>query len=233
VTANRPVQVLAGQPCANIDFNQGFCDHMEEIVFPLETLRNDYLVPLPHNDNGTPQQFIKVVATQNNTVVTFDPAVQAQTTLNAGQVLTFETTQNFRVTGTNPIIVGMYLEGSTNFSGATVATRGDPGMTVAIATAQFRKQYQFVAPANYQQNWVNVIAPTGATVTVDGTTVTGFTAIGASGYSVARFALCGNNAAGCSGVHTAQSTSAFGIQVYGYGQDTSYSYPGGLDLRRQ
>jgi hypothetical protein len=89
------------------------------------------------------------------------------------------------------------------------------------------------APANYQQNWVNVVAPTGATVTVDGTTVTGFTGIGASGYSVARFALCANNAPGGTGVHTATSSQPFGIQVYGYGRYTSYFYPGGLGLRRQ
>lgn len=234
VTASAPVEVFGANSCMNIDYNQGYCDHIEEIVFPLETLRNDYIVALPYNENGTPQQFVKIVGTQPNTGLTFDPpAVHANQTIQAGQVLTFEVTSHFRVTGTAPIIVGQYLEGSTNFPGANVATRGDPDFSVAVATGQFRKAYPFVSPANYQQNWVNVIAPNGATVQIDGTSVGGWAAVGGSGYSVAKFQVCAGNAPGCTGVHNATSAQPFGIQVYGYGQDTSYSYPGGLDLKRQ
>jgi hypothetical protein len=232
ITANRPVEVFGGHNCVYVDFSQGYCDHLEEIIFPIETLRSDYLVTLPHNANGTPQQFIKIVGTQNGTTLTFDPAVTGNQTINAGQVVTFETTQNFRVTSSAPIIVGQYMEGCDNFTRSD--TCGDPAMTTAVATAQFRKSYQFVSPANYGQNWVNVIAPTGSTVLIDGqNTVTNWVAIGSSGYSVGRASLCANNAAGCTGVHVATSSAAFGIQVYGYGTDTSYSYPGGLDLRRQ
>jgi hypothetical protein len=101
---------------------------------------------------------------------------------------------------------------------------------MAVATPQFRTGYQFIAPPSYSENWVNVIAPTGAAVTVDGATVSGFTAIGASGYSVARVSLCTGS---CSGVHTASGASPFGIEVYGYGVYTSYMYPGGLNLTRQ
>lgn len=236
VVANQPVEVLGGNPCLNVDASQGYCDHVEEIVFPLETLGKEYLVALPYNENGTPQQFVKIVGTAASTALTFDPPAgytpAPPAIIGAGQVVTFETTQHFKVTGSQRIIVGQYLEGSTNFPGATVSTRGDPAMTVAVATAQFRTQYPFVAPSNYQQNWVNVIAPNSAVVQVDGNNVAGFVAIGASGYSVARYQLCGASAVNCTGTHVATGAQPFGIQVYGYGQDTSYAYPGGLDLKR-
>jgi hypothetical protein len=55
--------------------------------------------------------------------------------------------------------------------------------------------------------------------------VGGFEPIGNTGYGVARVTL--SNAG--DGNHMA-STVPFGISVYGYGQYTSYWYPGGLNL---
>ena len=56
--------------------------------------------------------------------------------------------------------------------------------------------------------------------------MSGFKAIGASGYGVARYKLGPGN----SGAHTLMSDKPVGIQVMGYGQYTSYQYPGGSDL---
>jgi len=53
--------------------------------------------------------------------------------------------------------------------------------------------------------------------------VTGFTPIGTSGYSVVTVQL--SNAG--DGNHEILGNSSFGISVYGYGQYTSYWYPGG------
>ena len=47
-----------------------------------------------------------------------------------------------------------------------------------------------------------------------------------AGYSVARVQL--SNAG--DGNHEITGSAPFGISVYGYGDDTSYWYPGGLDL---
>ena len=46
-------------------------------------------------------------------------------------------------------------------------------MTLAVATEQFRTDYLFHAPTNYTYNYVNIVAPTGATVIVDGGAVGG------------------------------------------------------------
>jgi IgGFc binding protein len=238
VAATAPVEVFAGSDCTYIPVGVPACDHIEEIQFPIETLGKDYLVTLPDNTDGTPQQYVKIVGTVAGTTLTYDPATgyvtAPATTLGAGQFTYFQTTQNFHVTASQPIAVAQYMESENNFTPSDTA--GDPSMSMAVATAQFRNSYGFVAPSNYIQAWANIIAPTGASVTVTdyptNQTITTGTTIGTSGYYVAHVQVCDNDLAGCTGNHTASSTSSFGIQVYGYGSYTSLMYPGGLNLNR-
>jgi hypothetical protein len=245
ITANNPIEVFGGHSCVYINTGTGYCDHLEQVSFPDETLRGEYLVTVPFNQNATPQQWVKIVGTKASTHIAFDPPVAAAQTINAGTVVTLQgVTQNFHVYSTDspqlPFSVAQYMVGQNNFGVGCVdvqppagQTCGDPSMSLAVATPQFRSSYQFSAPQSYYQNWVNVIAPVGAVVTVDGATVTGYAAIGASGYQVAHVNLCGITSATCNPVHLASGTAAFGIEVYGYGAYTSYMYPGGLNLTRQ
>jgi hypothetical protein len=254
VKASAPVEVFGGSDCTFIPASVGYCDHIEQIQFPIETLGTAYLVTVPYNDNdvapnmspadpGHGRQYVKIIGTVNGTTLTYDGITGEPASVNAGGVVFFQATTNFKVTASDAIEVAQYMEGEDNFGPAcngVVApagqTCGDPSMSQAVATAQFRTSYGFSAPANYYENYANIIAATGTTVTVTDTptnhTVTTGTAIGGSGYYVAHVALCANNLAGCTGNHTATSSSAFGIQVYGYGSYTSYMYPGGLNLTR-
>lgn len=249
-TNGSPIEVFGGHSCVYINATTGYCDHVEQIAFPDETLRGDYLVTVPHNQNGTPQHWVKIVGTTANTNITFDGITQANTTLNAGTVLLLQTvTSDFRVHSTDvpekPFFVAQYMVGQNNFGTNCVDVQppagqncGDPSMSLAVATAQFRNSYQFSAPQSYYENWVNVIAPNGTTVTVTDTpsnhTVSSGTAIGTSGYYEAHVNICANQTTGCNPVHQASSSSGtFGIEVYGYGAYTSYMYPGGLNLNRQ
>jgi len=103
---------------------------------------------------------------------------------------------------------------------------GDPAMTIAVPIDQYRTEIAFHAPVNYESNFANLTAPMGSSVSLDGAPVNGFTPIGASGYGVARVQL--SNAG--DGDHVITGNMPFGVQVYGYGQYTSYWYPGGLNL---
>lgn len=68
---------------------------------------------------------------------------------------------------------------------------GNPAMTIAVGTEQFRKSYLFHAPVSYETSYVNVVAKTGVAVHLDGADIpaAAFTAIGGTGYSVARSTL--------------------------------------------
>ena len=131
--------------------------------------------------------------------------------------------KDVRVTADQPLLVAHLIQGSTSVP----SMQGDPSLSLAIPTKQFRNQYTFVASTTYDSNFVNVIAPTGTSVMLDGSAVPSaeFKAIGSSGYSVARHLL------GHTDVHRMSASVGFGIVVYGYGKDTSYMYPGGLDLK--
>ena len=73
------------------------------------------------------------------------------------------------------------------------------------------------------------LSTTGATATRPssaGQPVGGFVAVGGTGYEVARVELDNSG----NGNHEVSGSEAFGITVYGYGDYTSYWYPGGSDL---
>ena len=69
-----------------------------------------------------------------------------------------------------------------------------------------------------------MVAPASATITVDGSVVTGWTAISGSGYSVALVSLSGVD------VHHATGNRPFTLSVYSYQTYTSYWYPASLWL---
>ncbi len=225
VSADKAVQVIGGHQCTNVPNNVTACDHLEETIPPLSTVGFEYLVTTPWiGVNNAKARMVRVVATEPNTTITYDPAQGgAPTTLtNAGDYFEIASTSaDFMVSANHKILVAEYMLGQS-----AGGNTGDPAMSLAVAVQQYRLSYLFHAPTNYEANYVNITAVTGATVTLDGGAVTNFTAIGATGYSVARVQLSN----GGNGNHTITSSNPCGITVYGYGQYTSYWYPGGLNL---
>jgi hypothetical protein len=226
IRADKPVQVIAGHSCANIPTpTTGYCDHLEEGLFPDETLGDDYLVTFPDAIGGASPHVISILATVDGTKVHFDPPISPDKTLGPDDppLVLSGVTKDVRVTADQPILVAQLMQGSTSVPSG----QGDPSLSLAIPTKQFRNQYTFVASTTYDSNFVNVIAPIGTSVMLDGAAVPGseFAPIGGSGFAVARHLL------GHSDVHRMESSVGFGIIVYGYGKDTSYMYPGGLDLK--
>lgn len=228
VSATKPVQVIGGHYCSNVPLDVVACDHMEESMLPVQTLSTDYIVtapavpPLPDGK----EQVIRIVATAANTSLTYDPPVAgAPTTLAAaGDFIEIPRyLGDFLVSADQKILVSQYMEGQDAGGGT-----GDPATTVTVPVDQYRTEYLFHAPVNYEVNYVNITAPMGATIMLDSTMVTNFQAIGNTGYGVARVSL--DNGLGGDGNHSVSSAEPFGISVYGYGQYTSYYYPGGLDL---
>jgi hypothetical protein len=132
---------------------------------------------------------------------------------------------DFRVTGTDAFSVAQHLVGQdyAGLGSSGMMGNGDPSLSLAIPTEQFRTSYTFLAPTTYVVSYVNITAPDGAEVVLDGAPATGWTPVGGSGYSTTRLMISG-------GSHDIASTSPFGIVVYGFGSYTSYMYPGGLDF---
>lgn len=233
ITSNKTVSVIAGHDCAFVPFDKFACDHLEESLFPVESLGQSLVVTsvasVASLAGGAPQpdnMFVRVLSAAPNNQIEFEPAVHAPVTLGAGEWLEIgPIAQDFRVNASNKVLVGQYMVGE-NFSGES-AGAGDPSLSIAIPTEQYRLEYTFYAPTTYTQNLVNVVMPQGGGVMLDGKAIPDaeFQPIGATGLVVARHPIAG-------GTHTMTGTKNFGIVVYGYGSYTSYMYPGGLNFEK-
>jgi hypothetical protein len=204
------------------------CDHLESTVFPAETLGKDYFVPVtigPNND--TPGHVVRIYGNVDGTTLTYDGTTPrgAPTTINAGQVVDLGlVSSNFHVKGSQPFGVGTLMPGGNLLD--PVNGEGDPSQSFFASTEQFRKKYIFLAPDDYDISYAEIVAPTGANITLDGGKPSGKVAALGTGYGVIYVKL----GAGKDGAHVLESDQPVGLQVIGYGKYTSYQYPAGLNL---
>ncbi|MGB0589200.1 MAG: IgGFc-binding protein [Myxococcota bacterium] len=104
---------------------------------------------------------------------------------------------------------------------------GDPALILHAPAEQYRSEYVFLTPDKYVEDYVNIVAPAAATVTMDDVAISEgyFTPIGDSGYKVGRIKLG-------DGVHRVDSDQPIGVVAYGFDRDVSYGYMAGLNLQK-
>jgi IgGFc binding protein len=235
LNATKPVQVIAfnallnGVPTAT----DGNPDHIEETVLPAEVIGKSYVVAPPTGpDKRVPGHMVRFFGNFDGTTLTYPAGMPAgaPTTLKAGEVVEIgPVTDSFVVDGGDKSFsVASIMLGGTKQDPDMMLKRGDPSLTMEVTPEQFRKQYTFLAPTTYLQNYADIVIPTGANVTLDGQPLTGTPeAIGSSNWSLVREPL----SAGQDGAHRLEASEKVGLQVLGFGSATSYCYPGGLDLK--
>jgi hypothetical protein len=230
-TDRKPVQVLSGIGCASIP-DDGPCSHMEEYVIPSSSLGNDYILTSLSVEQGAFRPYrLRIQATADGTALKFDPPIHNAVTINRGEVLEIpQVESSLRVSSAVAFAVTQYSFGWGAWATARGMTTyfGGPSQLAAVPVSQFRSSYVFAASPLHEGSFVEVIAPTGSIVMLDGEPVSAdsFVAVGASGMSVGRQSLDPT-----AGVHSIRSDTPFGIVVYGHGSYASYAYCGGLDLR--
>lgn len=244
IVANKPVQVITGMPCRNVPIEAAACDHIEESVFPVETWGKEYVVTVPASPTGQGApavgQVVRLVGHVDGTVVHFDPPISAtgvsggQATLQAGQVLDLgQQSADFKVWSPDKAFMVVTLQlGATLVDPSpdpfgTYASKGDPSQSFVSSVEQFKTRYVFSAPADYVVSYVSIVGAPNGGVTLDGVAVpaSAFVTVGGSGVGVARLQLAPV------GTHRIESSTPVGIQVYGYGDYTSYQVPGGTGLK--
>ncbi len=232
--ADQPVQVISGAPCLYMPEDRGACDHLEETIPPAETLGARYFVTVPTNPRGRPiSHVVRLYGNHDETNLEYPSGrpAGAPGSLQAGQVVDLGlVTGNFEIRGSYEFGITSFLPGGGVLDpGHLVDGLGDPAQTNAQPVEQYRKRYVFLSPDDYDVSYADVIAPVGATITLDGMPVSAMpTSIG-NNYNLLRVLL--NNATN-GGAHQLESDVPVGLQIVGYGFATSYSYPGGLNLLR-
>lgn len=245
INASAPVAVFSGNNCVNIPNGTPACDHVEEQMFPTTTWGKTYAVT-PFRDRPTNvNHLIRIVAQRDGVRLTFNgittPAACARA-LNQGQFCEFQEQRSFQVTGSEPILVAQFMRGlgemPVGFGDDRCAIPqsgiapnrpecvSDPAMVLEVPTDQYRSNYNFLIPDTYQQNYINVTAPRGAMIMLDGNMLMGAPEdVGSN--------LVGYYLRVTPGPHTIRAMSdveRFGLKVYGVASYTSYAFPGGLDL---
>jgi len=239
IQADQPVQVIGGHYCTETIGMA--CDHMEESMLPVEALGTRYIVTAPegapHSDFWGEQfhiseRYLRIVATEPDTTITYDPPtfrlapgqeapVHLANAGDVGEIVFAYFRASVEIRSNKKILITEYMVGGQQ------CNIGDPAMAVAVPVEQYRTQYSFHAPTNYDQNYVNVVALLTSQVYLDGAgPLAGFEAIGSTGWGLLRVPLDNTG----TGTHDVRSSDPFGITVYGYGAYTSYWYAGGLDL---
>ncbi len=223
INADKPIAVFGGHTCTFVPYNKWACDHLEEQIFPLETWGKQIAVAQTMPQAKNEPNVWRIISGSDNNQIFFDPPVHASATLQKAQYFEFSAQGGFVVSGTGRIAVAQYMVGE-DYTGTFQAV-GDPSLGLGVPIEQYRLSYDFLAPETYTVNFLNVIAPTGASLRIDGQPVlNSFTPIGASGYEYAQIMIP-------AGAHHVTSMDApFGITVSGLGSFTSYLYVGGLNL---
>lgn len=240
---DKPVQVMTGSASTNVpDPSVRSADHIEELVFPAEALGNDYVVTVPTGPYGEPVSHVVRLYAHVDTALTYAPAPPqgAPTSLVAGEVGEFQTSETFQVQSDQPFAVGSFLVGGQLLDpdAPSNSSTGDPSQSFATALAQYRDTYVFLAPVDYESNFADIVAPTGTAITLDGRVLDAATASPLSGksadgqgeqvFDVYRVPL--DSGPSGTGAHRLSAEVPMGLQVVGYGRFTSYQYPGGLNL---
>lgn len=239
ITASAPVAVFGAHDCDFIPFNRWACDHLEEQIFPFETWGRHYVIEQAHRENGEPDLY-RVLSGADGTTVTFDPEiVHEEVILDRGQVLELEAYDAFQIFADGPVLIGQFLVGQNyNAIGGVELPPGDPAFALVVPSEQWRSSYNFLAPSSFDRSFVNIVTSKDAFahIELDGRSLADedWQMVGRSDYVALRLEI----SAGSHGIYInaededEDEDEKFGIQVYGYGQYTSYMYPGGLDLEQ-
>jgi hypothetical protein len=232
VSADQPIQVHSGHPCRDVpDASTAACDHLETNNPPAETLGQHYFVEQPTGPyGGLPGAVVRLYGNADGTALTYPQGMPpgAPAAINAGDVVDLGVVnQDFEVQGTHEFAVASLMLGGMAVDPST--GEGDPSISMMVPVEQYLTEYVFLAPDDYDISYADVVQPIGALLTLDGAAVNVTpTPIGSSGYGVARINLPRN---GNAGAHFLTATSPVSLQVLGYGEYTSYQYPGGGNLQ--
>lgn len=237
VSADKPVAVFSGS-VATIEPQPGQCcaDHLEHQMLPISAWGTGYTaVPpaIPGNPTGTNPAAYRITGAFDGTSLQYNPSAPpgAPAMINAQETVRFQTNQPFTVTTTDtakPFALTQFLLSNQAIFAGPPYQNGDPAMIALPAAAQFQETYIFLAPNGYAQQYVTIIAPDTASVSLDGNDVTAgnWTPVGTlDGVNFRSIRLPVN-----SGSHLIEADEPVGIVSIGYDTDVSYGYPGGSGL---
>jgi hypothetical protein len=246
IKANKNVVVYGGAGLVTVPSTADGGDHLGAQMFPLTTWGKHYVATKFKQRNGTDKDYYRVVASVDMTHVTFTGlGLPPPKTLSAaGDFYEFSTDQDFEITADQPILALQYLAawGSLSgnfsradfpdgppsgctFSGDSAQCLGDANMAPLVPVEQYLGDYIFYVPQTYDYNFINVVAPLGSNLTLDGKAISDpLKPLGTGNLGKVIVRVQAGN-------HRIVGDNPLGLMSYGYGYAVSYCYPGGMNLQ--
>lgn len=222
-TNGKVFSVFAGVVCANVPPAKGYCNHLVEQMYPVNTWRSSYVVvPFVTKSGGS---IYRVVALRDNTNLYVDG--NYWTTINARQCRDTILASPAKITANRQISIAEFGTGAEFDSNGN----SDPFMIMLSPLDQTRKDITFHAYEfpTINQSYLNVVA---RTAYVDQIMLNG-ASIGSSFYTLAADpTLAYAQIAIPSGTNRLVTTAdtGFNAYVYGYGSADGYGYSAGVSL---
>ncbi len=256
ITTSAPAAVFTSHMCSFYPQDQGACDHLEEQLMPSDTLGHRFLLvptlPRGPEDHAGDVTYFKL-AGPPGTTVTFAEVFEVLDALPPGApgvrdcahlmvdavslVLDerghceFGTAEATRIEADAPITVLGILAGEQAVLGALPpngTVGGDPSIFLVPPDLQYRRDYTFLVPGTYENDYVTVIAERDAIVELDGEEV----AI-AEGEDIPGTQHGFVHIRLEDGPHRLAGNRPFAIIVFAYDRYVSYAFAGGLDLGKR
>jgi hypothetical protein len=211
-------------------------DHLEEQLFPVTALGREFAVarsPIRSTDPSWKEpDIVRVVATTDNTTITTNlPAPNNSFTLNARQQRTFAATTGFTLSASNAVQVATYLVSQRFVKNGFI---GDPSQLLIPAAEQHRKDYVFLVPTTFSQNFIVVAKPVNAMIMLDGLPLAMVEFANCVWAPIGTVAGIDYEQVTCPaqpGHHTVSGNLPFGLSVFGYYNVGSYAFVGGSDVK--
>lgn len=152
ISSNLPVSVFAGAECPQLSTT---CDHIHENVLPLDVAGKTFVVCAINflfpatSITGTPydvRERIRVVATQPNTIVTFNGV--ASLLAAAGDHVDHLTKDDTVIEATEPVMVARFFWKQS--VGLQKTPFGDPAMVVHIPVERWDADYPAYVPSGWE-----------------------------------------------------------------------------------
>jgi hypothetical protein len=231
VAADAPVAVFSGSVATSEPTADNPCcaDHVEHQMLPLTAWGTSYVAApaAPARGKGNDASLFRITGGFDGTTLEYSPITPAgaPTTIDAYQTVAFVTETPFTVRASEddkPFAVAQFLLSNQYFGG--FARPGDPSMMLLPAAAQFQNRYVFLMPQGYATNFVTVVAPTTASIELDGAAIAGTPAPAGMLDGVAHDYT---HLSVEPGSHFIEGDEPFAIVVSGHSNDVSYGYVGG------
>ncbi|HET6513037.1 MAG TPA: IgGFc-binding protein, partial [Candidatus Kapabacteria bacterium] len=230
ITADKPIGVEAGVECANVPAENPYCDHLCEMLLPVDRWGTTfYTAPFINRKGG---DGMLVIAAQDNTTIVRVSKSGARThaTLDKFEhYMRHDIDEASEWRSDKPFMLVQYINGTDYPETGSNNGIGDPAMVVVPPTSLYEREILFHTPKistteTQFRNYVNIVVNKNAvnSTAFDGQNILGkFGALDLPGVNYIIFRASDVK----SGSHTITSDSAAGLYGYGYGSYDAYAWP--------